>query len=327
MVDNLGSESRESPDVQPGAPLDLSVIIPSYNSERYVLRCLRSLCRQKTEARYEIIVVDSSTDQTPRLIAKNFPQVKLIRNPSRVQPGPARNLGARSAIAPLIAFVDADCEATPGWIAEILRAHGRGDGVIGGAVSLARGHSPAGAILFAIEFGEFTPTSRGYAIRSKWLPSCNLSVGRSLFLESGGFPEELDASEDVLFSRRMIARSVPVRFEPSALVYHHNQQTWSAALRHLRRLGYWSAVARTYAGVLGGSFLRFRGLIPLLVPYRAMMTLWRLYSRPGGHRLALRLTVAFPLLLYALMTWCAGFWQGASSVPSRRGIQGGSRRA
>ena len=45
--------------------MDISVIIPTYNEEKYVGTCLRSLSNQDYQGKYEIIISDgSSTDRT-----------------------------------------------------------------------------------------------------------------------------------------------------------------------------------------------------------------------------------------------------------------------
>jgi len=49
----------------------ISVIVPSYNSETSIAACLTALIKQKVEANYEIILVDSSSDQTPATVARN----------------------------------------------------------------------------------------------------------------------------------------------------------------------------------------------------------------------------------------------------------------
>ena len=62
--------------------MKLSIIIPSYNMESKINKCLESILNQNEDkAEYEIIVVDSSTDDSEILLAeyaKKFENVKII---------------------------------------------------------------------------------------------------------------------------------------------------------------------------------------------------------------------------------------------------------
>lgn len=291
----------------------VSVIIPSFNEERQIRACLRSLLHQQTRWPYEIIVVDSSTDATPRIIAEEFPSVRLIHQDGRLSPAQARNRGLQSARAPFIAFLDADCVADPGWIEAIVSAHRESHPAIGGSISLAAPSTIPGALLFVIEFSEFVPRSRPREVR--WLPSCNLSLKRDAIPTDGAFPEEMEASEDIVFSRRLMKRTGrPLWFDPRVRIAHTNLNTWSDVHRRLDHLGYWSARSRQSGLVPGAVLIRFPLLIPLLIPYRFSMILWRLLRGRGQKKLLLLALIGFPLLLYGLTCWSLGFWRGARAA-------------
>lgn len=91
----------------------ISIIIPLWNKEAYIERCLRSITAQ-TFQEYEIIVVDDgSTDRSAELVA-NFPdsRIVLIQQPNGGI-SVARNRGLAQARYPYVAFLDADDEWTP----------------------------------------------------------------------------------------------------------------------------------------------------------------------------------------------------------------------
>ena len=57
-----------------------SILIPVYNTEKYVERCLESIFAQDTKSNYEIIVCDDgSTDHSYEIISK-YKNVKLLQN-------------------------------------------------------------------------------------------------------------------------------------------------------------------------------------------------------------------------------------------------------
>jgi glycosyltransferase involved in cell wall biosynthesis len=99
----------------------ISVIVPLYNKAAYVRRALDSISRQ-TFSDFEVIVVDDgSTDEGPALVsARGDERVRMIAQVN-VGPGAARNRGIERARGELIAFLDADDEWLPDYLAESVR--------------------------------------------------------------------------------------------------------------------------------------------------------------------------------------------------------------
>jgi len=89
----------------------ISVILPVYNEEKYIEKCLDTLFVQ-TKRPLEIIVVDDSTDDTWRILSSYKPSDKKIAyhifRTEHKGPAPARNLGAKKAKGDILVFVDAD---------------------------------------------------------------------------------------------------------------------------------------------------------------------------------------------------------------------------
>ncbi|WP_046733119.1 glycosyltransferase family 2 protein [Streptomyces humi] len=96
----------------------VSVIVPVYNTGKYVDECAPSLLEQSLPAdEYEVIYVDDgSTDDTlSRLekIAAGHPNVQVHTRPNSGWPGAPRNLGMRHARGEYIQFVDHDDKLGP----------------------------------------------------------------------------------------------------------------------------------------------------------------------------------------------------------------------
>ncbi|WP_049960330.1 glycosyltransferase [Pseudobutyrivibrio sp. LB2011] len=88
----------------------LSIIIPVYNSEKYIDRCLQSIMRQDLEDIEIICVDDGSTDNTYNILLwyqKNYSNIKVYKQ-SRKYAGVARNLGLSKAEGEYVHFLDAD---------------------------------------------------------------------------------------------------------------------------------------------------------------------------------------------------------------------------
>ncbi len=97
----------------------VSVVIPVYNTERYVSEAIRSVLAQ-THQDFEIIVVDDgSTDHSRERCARfTDPRIRLVSQKNRGLAG-ARNRGISESRAPIIAFLDSDDV----WEKDKLRRH------------------------------------------------------------------------------------------------------------------------------------------------------------------------------------------------------------
>lgn len=104
----------------------LSVIIPVYNVEQYLERCVMSIVNQDVETDdYEIILVnDGSTDSSYVIacdLAEKYPNIRLYSQENKGQ-GAARNLGIRVAKGNYILFVDSDDYLLPNAFKRMLEA-------------------------------------------------------------------------------------------------------------------------------------------------------------------------------------------------------------
>jgi len=92
----------------------LSIIIPCYNEEKDIQKCLQSLEEQSFNDFEIIIVDDGSTDRTKEIVRK-IKEVKLIEGKHK-GPGVSRNLGAKMAKGEILIFVDADMNFDKNYI-------------------------------------------------------------------------------------------------------------------------------------------------------------------------------------------------------------------
>lgn len=92
------------------APIKVSVIIPVYNSQKFIDSCLRQVLAQSLQEIEIVCVDDGSTDDSADIIAQTAQRdscVKLIRQ-ENAGPGPARNAGIAAATGEFVTFLDAD---------------------------------------------------------------------------------------------------------------------------------------------------------------------------------------------------------------------------
>jgi len=86
----------------------VSIIIPTYNSEKTIRSCLDKILKESKKLKSEIIVVDDcSADKTVEVI-KTFQDIKLIKLENNQGAGNARNKGAEAAMYENLCFIDSD---------------------------------------------------------------------------------------------------------------------------------------------------------------------------------------------------------------------------
>lgn len=99
----------------------ISIVVPTYNREKYIGACLDSIFKQKYPLdKIEVLVVDSTatTDNTLK-IARKYP-VKIIKNP-KLLAEPAKSLGIKHSTGELFLYLDSDAElVSDTWIKDMV---------------------------------------------------------------------------------------------------------------------------------------------------------------------------------------------------------------
>lgn len=88
--------------------IDLSIIVPIYNAEKYIENCIESLLNQTKKEIELILINDGSTDNTDELIKKyNDKRIKYFKNKNQGI-GKTRNFGIDKAMGKYLMFIDSD---------------------------------------------------------------------------------------------------------------------------------------------------------------------------------------------------------------------------
>jgi len=282
----------------------ISVIIPCYNSERTIRLCLTAVVNQSTSIPFDVTVVDSSTDQTPRIVEQEFPSVRLIHLEHRTLAGAARNLGIQSTRAPLCLMIDSDCVAESDVIERFVARHREGDyAAVSGSLSNGTPKSLSGWVGYLIEFREFIPSAPMRLEKS--LPTAGIAYQREIFERYGYFEEDLWPAEDLLFNWKLYSAGESLLFDPDIKVTHLNRTGWRAVLSHQLSLGRTSAVARDRSELPGGILLKYPPLVLLMPPFRLIRAL-RWFAKHDKQVLLMFLLI-WPLYLMAATFWSFGF--------------------
>ena len=184
-----------------------SVVVPAYNEENTISKCLEPLSKQDCE----LIIVVGGNDNTGKIAQKYG---KVIRDRSNAGAGAARNIGVRAARGDVVLFTDADTVVPTDWVEMYRRVFDEGDVVGAGGVVKPLGGRLADRVMFKINqdwlyrlasllgFHQFSGNNCGYR--------------RKEFLAAGGFDEEMSMLEDTELSLRMKGKRVLV---PSIFVH------------------------------------------------------------------------------------------------------------
>jgi glycosyltransferase involved in cell wall biosynthesis len=98
----------------------VTVVVPTRGRSAYLEVTLDSLLRQRTRTPYEILVVDDGATDATRDVAARA-GVRCVSHGGPRSLNAARNTGIREGRAPLVAFVDDDVRAPPGWLGALAR--------------------------------------------------------------------------------------------------------------------------------------------------------------------------------------------------------------
>jgi glycosyltransferase involved in cell wall biosynthesis len=221
----------------------IAVVIPARDARATVASCIECLAVQRLEQPWEAVLVDNgSRDGTAEAAAEAAArcelELRIERLPRGRGPAAPRNHGAAVTTAPAVAFLDADCFATSGWLAAGVRALADADLVQGRVVpdrDFVRG-----------------PFDRTLHVNgpSPLFETANLFVLRSLFERVGGFEDWLEpgiarpVAEDVWFGWSAVRAGARRSYAPEALVEHAVFR--EGAVSHVlerRRLAHFPALA------------------------------------------------------------------------------------
>ncbi len=241
---------------------EISVVVPVRDGSSSLPALLESLAAQDLAAdRYEVVVVDNaSRDDTAELARSLGARVVFEAIPNRSR---ARNAGARAARANLLAFTDADCTASSGWLSGLLACRGTAP-LVAGHVKIET-HDPPNAIE---RFEAYWRFDQQKWVTQGWAATANLLVEKSALEAIGGFDAGYrHIGEDVDFCLRARDAGFRLGFCREAVVRHIAEHELDPVIRRAFFHGYSSAQVLRRLGV---GHLAWRHPRPLISPRAAL---------------------------------------------------------
>lgn len=213
---------------------DISVIIVSYNVQKYLCSCINSILAQKGISTEIIVVDNNSTDGTKELLTTRYPQIKYIANSTNEGFSAANNQGIKAASAGMLLLLNPDTELP-------------GSNTLSDAKEYLESHPATGILAphllntdgsFQLSFWSFHGIKEHllellylHLIKKVKEPTTPVTVqaasGAALFFrkslidEIGGLDENMFWTEDIDFCYRAMQTGKNVTWHPDIKIIHH----------------------------------------------------------------------------------------------------------
>ena len=213
----------------------VSVIVPVFNDQRGIDRCVEALTTQSyPKDRYEVIVVDNNSEPPIRLKSEAGFHTQLTWCGTAGSYS-ARNKGIDASRGEILAFTDADCIPVREWIESGVAAlsEGGGDCLIGGDIQLSAPESGSAAELYQYVSGF---PQRANVNERNFAATANVFSYRVHFDRVGLFNTQLLSGGDLEWCLRAAAQGIKLLFSEQAIVVTSPRTSLSAAIRQARRV-------------------------------------------------------------------------------------------
>lgn len=246
--------------------VEVSVIVPVYNEEKYIGRCIETVLKQDyNKKRIEVLLVDgASTDKTCEIILSychKYPFIHLLHNPNKTVPY-AMNIGIRQALGEYVVRLDAHSEYADDYISKCMEylEKTKADNV--GGPTIARGKDNMQKVIaasyssaFALGWGgQYKFCCEGY-VDTVFLGAYK----KETLLRIGLYDEKFSCNEDDELNYRIIKNGGKIFMTPAIRSIYYPRNSLKELFVQYYRYGKWKvAVIRKH-----GKPARISHLIPV----------------------------------------------------------------
>lgn len=235
MVETLKSSPR------------VSIVVVARNEEAKIQRCIYSIANQKEidKQDFEIILVDDgSTDETVHLAKEVFPDIRVISNPVQ-SISKNRNKGWLAAKADYVAYLDADCEASEYWLANLLAEIESSDyAAVGGSNTPPDNYSSFYSTLkimlntYVGSRGSVQGTVYTDLREVEHLPGLNVMFNKTVLEKLKGYDQCFAlVGEDEDLSIRIRYSGYKLLYVPNANVIHYQRDNYTSWMKNMFTYG------------------------------------------------------------------------------------------
>ena len=212
----------------------ISVVICAWNAADCIEGILKSLQKQ-TFKDFEIVVAnDGSTDNTKEIALSYGARVIDMEHQGL---SAARNVGINNSRAKVVSIIDADCYASPEWLATIYQEISSGETVVTGDTKI-----PPSTFLGDCISGLGYPGGAHMGFAKMWPVdeqgyTDHLAGGNCAFIKEeiqklGAFNEKLTiTADDVFLSMKILDNGLKIKYNPKMIMYHRPRKDISGFLK------------------------------------------------------------------------------------------------
>lgn len=217
--------------------MDVSIIIPSFNTKEILHNCLQSILENSKKISYEVIVIDNnSQDGSLQMVEEDFPLVKLIKNQENLGFAKANNQGIKMAKGKYLLFLNSDTvikdkaiEKMDYFMENHKEIEAIGPKLLNSdkTIQSSAGFFPNPFVVFVMLFlehflgGRFVRTSYPKLKQVDWVMGAALMVKKEITDDIGGFDEKIFMYYDeVDYCYRIHKAGYNIYYYPEAEIVH-----------------------------------------------------------------------------------------------------------
>ena len=251
--------------------LEVTIIIPCRNEEKYISSCLDSVIKQDfPKEKLEVLVVDGMSEDKTKLVIEEYSAqynfIKLLENPRKIIPT-AMNIGIQNARGSIVMKIDAHTVYESNYISQCIKylENYKADNVGGLQIAIPRedtltGHSIVQAL--SHPFGVGNARHRFLSDQKPLWADTTYSgcFRKEIFNRIGLYDENIARSEDIAINTRLKKSGGKILLVPEIKTYYYARSNFREYIKHNFDNGFWI----TYPLKFGRWISSLRHLIPLI---------------------------------------------------------------
>lgn len=219
---------------------EVSIIIPTYNEEKYIKGLLDSLLNQTYKGNYEIIVVDGdSTDKTKEIVRKfRDKDIKILNNPERIQ-SVAMNIGINNCKTKYFIIIGAHSYVSKRFIEENINTiKNKKCAGVGGKIKNANNDKNSTAMNLATQtwLGGGVSAYR-YSEKEGYVNTVPFGCYDKRRIGEIRFREDLPVGEDAYFNWEIIKKGEKIYYNPKIISYYYARSSFRQFWVQIYRYG------------------------------------------------------------------------------------------